>query len=168
LRNLNEDLWKRLNLVNDWIKTADLKASFITIASVAVLGFLIPLNNNLNVIESFIFLIALLTGLTSLIMSILVNLPVLKKSEAINGLIYYGDIESHRNSESFYQSLSSQSDDDITKDLSNQVYENSRIAFKKMRRVGLARYPFLISCGSIFLLISGVIDFSINLIKQIP
>lgn len=153
-----EDLWKRYLLVNDWIKTADLKASFIAVASVGAVGFAIDLNKDLNPIETIFFLISLTSSLRSLWLSLKVNMPILKKYSPGPSLLYYGNIASLTNAKSLYDSLKSQNGSNKTEDLSNQIYENSKIAYKKMRLIGQAKWPLIVNCASLALLGTGLLD----------
>lgn len=154
-----EDLWKRYLLVNDWIKTADLKASFIAVASVGLAGFAIELNKDLNPVEGVFFVVSLILSLASLLISLVVNLPILKKQSPGPSLLYYGNIADLDNSKSLHKSLKNQDRERDYEDLSNQIYENSKIAYKKMRRLGWTRWPLIISFASLAILASGCIDF---------
>lgn len=163
-----EDLWRRYTLVNDWIKAADLKASFIAIASVAVMGFAIDLNKDLNPLELIVFIIVLISSLMSLFMSLMVNLPILKKHSPGPSLLYYGNIANLESGERFHESLMNQDQSNKYLDLSKQIYENSKISYKKMRLLGYIRWPLIVAGSSLAILASGSIDLLVYLIKQIP
>lgn len=154
-----EDLWKRYLLVNDWIKTADLKASFLAVASVGMIGFAINLNKDLHPVEVAFFIISLIFSMRVLWISLKVNLPILNKHSPGPSLLYYGNVASLAQKELLYESFENQDHEDRCLDLSNQIFENSKIAYNKMQSLGKTKWPLIISAVSITILASGFIDF---------
>lgn len=144
-----EDMYKNLEIINQWINNSDGKTS-IVLGLVGIFLTIIFTNSNmvktlLNIIKKLIsnvcfcdVLYLLFLGITIFIcfyglwLLIMVLLPTLKMNKKeIKSYMYFGSISKYATFNGFKDELKNASDENIVDDLLNQIYQNSIICNKK-------------------------------------
>ena len=144
-----EDMYKNLEIINQWINNSDSKTS-IVLGLVGILLTIIFTNSTMvktlldiikNLINNVSFsdvLYLLLLGYTIFIcfyglwLLIRVLLPTLKMNKKeIKSYMYFGSVSNYATFKDFKDELENASDEDIIDDLLNQIYQNSIICNKK-------------------------------------
>lgn len=156
-----EEYWKILSNTNDWIKFSDTKAVVVlTVYGILVTTIYANANDVYNYLSNsffsiFIASIAIILSVLSILFSFLSINPRLKNSNP-SSIIYFGHIQKNaKNSLEYYQNsqdiLSDESE--YEKQVSEQVFVNSKIAWKKFKNVTYSIRLFFFSILSIFVLI---------------
>lgn len=148
-----EEYWKILNKTTAWIKFSDTKA----IVVLTVYGIIITIiySNSKDVYEYLsnstfsiiLSIIVVILSILSLLFSFLAINPRLKNSNA-NSIIFFGHIqEKYKNHSDYYlQSQQILSDEnEYEKQIAEQVYTNSKIAWKKFKNVSYSIRCFFLS-----------------------
>lgn len=151
-----DQLWKRLSLVSDWIKVADAKSSFLIVISLAVYGYIFKMNDIDQIWEKICISIAFIANSCTLLFAIKANLPRLSKSAESPGLIYFNDIAGIKKRR-FLSNLLNQSGSKSKDDLAEQIYEISQVAKNKMFWLSISRW-------SIFITVAAFIPFLFKMI----
>ena len=148
-----EEYWKILNKTTDWIKFSDTKA----IVVLTVYGIIITIiysnskvvyeylsNSTFSVILSII--VAILSFLSVLFSFLAIN-PRLKNTNA-DSIIFFGHIQEKNKDYSEYYLNSQQilsDENEYRKQIAEQVYVNSKIAWKKFKNVSYSIRCFFFS-----------------------
>ena len=138
---MNDNLWKTLHNINEWIRFSEGKA----IAIMATQGVFITIASQKLLEDSLVFgsfelittVVALLFSCVSIGIAFQCLNPSLKISGGVSPL-YFGSIaESFNSSREYYEyfNQSMTADNSISEELCGQIYINSRIADRKYRHV---------------------------------
>lgn len=141
-----EEVWRSLQQVNEWIRFADAKAGAVLAGSGLLGGFIvgsIPTVSDFKVHTTRAVLIGVAIvclGASSLI-TLRILAPRLRTGEP-RSLIYFDHIARRYENDcktfvTNYLSLV-KSDDDLSRQVAEQVWSNSRVARRKFRRVSYA------------------------------
>lgn len=157
-----EEYWKILNKTNDWIKFSDTKAVVI----LTVYGIIITTiySNSKEVYEFLghstfsvvLAIIAVALNFLSVLFSFLTINPRLKNPNP-NSIIYFGHIQEGNSDYSEYYAQSQvilSDENEYEKQLAEQVFANSKIAWKKFRNVSYSIRCFFFSVVSLIILMS--------------
>lgn len=144
-----EDLYKNLDIINQWINNSDNKASII-LGLVGILLTIIFTTGNvtsqtakimkdifLNInFSDILYLIFFLESICVCILGlcdlIKVLIPTLKmKTNRIKSYMFFGSIACYVSFKEYKEDLLKSTEEDIFEDLLNQVYQNSIICNKK-------------------------------------
>jgi hypothetical protein len=146
MKNINITfLQAELNRVSEWIKFADKKSAFLTAYYSVILGFLISQKEqiveelvNYQKYATFFFVVMLicaaisfLVGLFFLLKSVL---PRLKNSLTNKSLFYFGSIANMKFVD-YSKEIENLTEDEMKKQIVEQIYTNSKIADQKMKNV---------------------------------
>lgn len=165
-----EDLYKNLDVINQWINNSDNKASII----LGLVGILLTiifttgnitsqttkimkelfLNTNFSDILYLIFFLGsiciCILGLCDLIK---VLIPTLKmKTNKIKSYMFFGSISCYTSFNEYKEDLLKSTEEDIFEDLLNQVYQNSIICNKKYENFAKGIKYFLVGFVSALIL----------------
>ncbi len=141
--NRIEEYWKVLSNTNEWIKYSDTKATILlTLYGVLLTIIYTNAEETLNALtkSNWILVFSILSGISSIVsvvFSFLCINPRLK-NENPNSIIYFGHIQSKFNNASDYRNLANEIINDDSKyieEISEQVFTNSNIAWKKFSNV---------------------------------
>jgi predicted PurR-regulated permease PerM len=156
-----EEYWKILNKTTDWIKHSDTKAVVV----LTVYGIIITIiySNSKEILEhlnnsSFsvvLTLLAAILGLISVLFSFLTINPRLKNPNS-NSIIYFGHIqEKHKTFNDFYEHSQGVLSDEnkYEKQLAEQVYVNSKIAWRKFKNVTYSIRLFFVSISILLVIL---------------
>jgi len=143
MENRNENYWKTFQNINDWIKFSDTKAGII----VTVYGLILTIiySNAQDVYtwtSSSIFIliitiVAVILTILSVFFAFLCINPSLKNKNP-KSLIYFGHIATKNKKYLEYLSDATtvfEDTDKLSTQLSEQIYENSKIAWSKFKNV---------------------------------
>jgi len=141
--NKIQEYWSILSNINDWIKYSDTKATIILTLYGVILTIiysnandvLIGINNSYWILS--LSILTALFSVLSIIFSFLCINPRLKNSTP-NSIIYFGDIHTKfKNSTDYFEASSGFLSKPInySKELAEQIYTNSNIAWKKFSNV---------------------------------
>lgn len=155
----DEDLWKIYDANKEWIKFADTKAiAFIAIIGVIfnilynISGYILCLSNY-NIIK-ILYISSIILLFLSLIFSLCCLLP--RKSEVKNkNIIYYESINNFNNKEEYHNEIVTINN--LTQDLTSQIYQLANVASKKYCTVKKALILFgigILLILALFLLLS--------------
>lgn len=145
-----DTLWRTYEIINDWIKFSDTKAAAILALNGVIIGVVLTtvltnLSDAQIYLDNHAFLRRLLiSGIILEALSILCCFFCLKPTlwnKNPSSLIYFGDIRrKYKTSFDYMKAVKEQfTDDDKTvSHITNQIWVNSRIAWKKYVAVGLA------------------------------
>lgn len=141
--NKIEEYWKILSNTNDWIKYSDTKATILlTLYGVLLTIVYTNAKETLDALtkSNWILFFSILSGVCSIVSVLFAFLCINPrlKNENPNSIIYFGHIQSKFNSASDYRNLANEIINDDTKyieEISEQVYTNSNIAWKKFSNV---------------------------------
>lgn len=155
-----EDVYKNLEIVNSWINNIDLKASFILAFLGIILGNILNSNNikilrnaiavplnSIGIYEILKIIIVLLLIITSLISGILLIFTLLARIKLDNrskSYFFFGDI-SMMDRKEFVNKFSRKNDNNLKKDILNQVYANSKICEYKSKLYNKSVYFVIIT-----------------------
>ena len=144
-----ETMWKTYNTINEWIRFSDTKAGAILAANgVIVTIVLSKLTGSKDFIYSCpIFLILLIIGILasfiSIILSIVCLTPTLKVGKATSSLIFFANIAEEFKSPNDYEKAALNAltiDEQSMSQITQQVWVNSKVAWKKYKAVTWATY----------------------------
>lgn len=144
-------MWKTYDVINGWIKFSDTKAGAILAANGAILtiAFSKSIDNKDFILDNQFLLISLslgfLFGLISMIFAILCLGPTLRIGES-KSLIYFGHIAQKYDSFNRYKidvAASFRDESGSIDQITNQVWANSKIAWKKYINVSRAILSFI-------------------------
>lgn len=152
--NKNENLWRILQMTNEWVRYSDTKAVTLLGVQGILLGFLMKslgdaFSGEMSLYLLFLILIAFALNIASVVFAFLCINPQLNSQGSISP-IYFGSIANHfKDSGHYYEHFSKTFDEDdhIAKELCSQVYINSCTANKKFCRV---TYSLRFFVGSLF------------------
>lgn len=155
-----EEYWKILDKTNDWIKFSDTKAVVI----LTFYGIIITaIYSNSNEVYAFlsgsifsisIAIIAVLLSITSVLFSFLSINPRLRNLNP-HSILYFGHIQENYSNYTDYFEHSRDvisNDTEYEKQIAEQIYVNSKIAWKKFKNITYSLRCFFLSILSIFLL----------------
>ena len=156
-----EEYWKILNKITDWIKFSDTKAVVV----LTVYGIIITIiySNSKDVYDylsnsSFSIILSIIIGVLSflsVLFSFLAINPRLKNPNA-NSIIYFGHIQEKYNNPSDYYLQSQQiltDENEYEKQISEQVFVNSKIAWKKFKNVSYSIRCFFFSILTLIIIL---------------
>ena len=139
----NQEYWNILNNINDWIKYSDTKATLL----LTLYGVIITIiySNSVDVLEGLknsnytlvLSIAGIFFSIASIVNSFLCINPRLKNKNP-NSIIYFGHIQSKFSTAKEYFKSSSEiisNDKSYQKEISEQIYTNSKIAWKKFSNV---------------------------------
>lgn len=165
---MTDQNWNILHYNSDWLKFSDTKASII----LTVYGIIITIiysNSNdiftaINTSKPLLILsiICALMSLVSIFFSFMCINPNLKNPNP-NSIIYFGHIATKYDSFDAYHEefLRVNSNDQISEQINEQIYTNSKIAWKKFFHVSWSIRFFVLTIA--ILLIQVIIYLSTNL-----
>lgn len=149
--NMNEDLWKTLSSVNEWVQFSEGKAVALLAAQGVLIGLLsqgqLGQEQNLETAELTLGSIAVVLNALSMFYAFLCLNPRLKSSGGVSPL-YFGSISSSFNSSNEYHDYYKDKMSDgasISKELCGQIFINSQIASKKYGNVAYSIRAFIAS-----------------------
>ncbi len=165
-----EDLYKNLDVINQWINNSDNKASII----LGLVGILLTiifttgnitsqttkimkelfLNTNFSDILYLIFFLgSICVGILGLCDLIKVLIPTLKmKTNKIKSYMFFGSIACYTSFNEYKEDLLKSTEEDVFEDLLNQVYQNSIICNKKYENFAKGIKYFLVGFVSTLIL----------------
>jgi hypothetical protein len=157
-----QEYWNILNNINEWIRYSDTKAVILlTLYGVIITIIYSNANEVLLALNSsdFIFYLAILSiilSFLSVLFSLLCVNPRLKNKNP-NSVIYFGHIQEKFKTPDEYLVKSNEildEEKDYLKELSEQVFSNSNIAWKKFSNVTWSLRFF---ASSIFILLGSIL-----------
>lgn len=166
-----ETMWKNYNTINEWIRFSDTKAGAI-IAANGVIATIVfsKLAEAKGFFESTtIFLILLIIGILASFFSIILSLvcltPTLKIGKTKSSLIFFANIAEKFTSSNDYEKATLnalKNDEQAFSQISQQVWANSKVAWKKYKIVTWATYflelTILIGIIGIFRILASYIS----------
>ena len=175
-KNIKEDSYKKLEIINEWINNSDNKTSIV----LGIVGIILTIifsngsitNNLLKIIYGIIldinfddilyiiiFILLICFCIYGLYCLIKVLIPTLKiKFKNTKSFIYFGSICKYSNFKEYKKDLLKANEDDILDDLLNQIYLNSIICNQKF--INFARginFFFFFLIGTIIMYIIGIL-----------
>ena len=138
---MNENLWKTLTTINEWVRFSEGKAVALLTAQgvlIAVLSQILLTGNQIfGTIESLLSGIAIILNTASMFFSFLCLNPRLKLRGGISPLFFGSIASSFKDSIEYYEFYRSKmnTDETISKELCGQIFVNSQIANRKYRHV---------------------------------
>ncbi|MCO5278938.1 MAG: DUF5706 domain-containing protein [Saprospiraceae bacterium] len=150
---MTQELWNILTKTTDWVKYSDAKAVLLLTLHGVVLTIVYTNANSVYDFSStnwFTILLTILisgTSLTSIIYSFLVVNPRLKNTNPTS-LIYFGHIqEKFKNHKDYFQTAKTILKDKelLDEQLAEQIYTNSKVAWKKFSFITLSLRYFFVS-----------------------
>ncbi|MDG3546260.1 Pycsar system effector family protein [Methanobacterium formicicum] len=159
--NINS-LWNIYNTVNEWIKFSDTKAAVVLATNGVILSLFFSNIFNYIKIEQLTILIIILiiigttAGLFSIIFAILCLVPNTNNYK-LKSLIFFGDIAKFESPEKYSDEVGKKLFNDLKRQISQEIWINSRIASNKYDNVSYSIKLLLISI--LFLIMPFVIKF---------
>lgn len=139
-------LWETLTHVNAWIRFADAKAGGLLTLGGAFGGALLmwlgdpsSAARGATTISIVLLAVSVVAALGVAVNALLCLAPLTDPVDSeYQTTIFFGHIAQHDSWRSFFQSMRQEDTDRLLQDLSHQVYENSRIATYKFRKIARA------------------------------
>lgn len=166
-----EDAYQTLELINSWINNVDTKSSFGLAFIAALIGFVfynigktpLPIQKFLELVRAHTFSMiifiqaALIVALyTSCLASILMFLAALlgrtKNTSGKQSIMFFGTISQYSLNDYKAKTLN-MNNRDISKDLVEQVYTNSKICTQKFKYYNWGMYALVVSALLCFICI---------------
>lgn len=157
-----EEYWKILNKTTDWIKFSDTKA----IVVLTVYGIIITIiySNSKEVYEYIsnstfsiiLSIVVVILSLLSVLFSFLAINPRLKNTNA-DSIIFFGHIQEKNKTYSDYFLNSQQilsDENEYQKQIAEQVFINSKIAWKKFKNVSYSIRCFFFSIITLIIILT--------------
>lgn len=141
--SVREHLLQVLRLLQDQARSADAKAGPIVAVTSALVGWMLLTGKALGphalAWPNVLFHVALAAGAISDFLAILVIVPR-PWSPHLPGSFFFGDIVQHADAAAFWQHLNGQSEEDLARQLSDEVYVMARIVHRKFTSVTWASW----------------------------
>ncbi len=156
-------LQSELNRVSEWIKFADKKTAFLATYYSVIFGLVIsqkdPILNNIANYQKWIFafyffiligaIVSFLVGIFFLLKSVF---PRLKNSFTDKSLFYFGHVANMKFID-YSKEIEKLTEDEVKKQVIEQIYTNSTIAAQKMKNVQNSIKSFIAFSFFVLLLI---------------
>lgn len=156
---MNEDLWKTLTSINEWVRFSEGKAVALLAAQGVLVGLLsqdqLGQENDLNTIGVVLGGVAITLNAASMLFAFFCLNPRLKLRGGVSPL-YFGSIAaSFKTSVEYYDYYKNKmaDNDAVSKELCGQIFVNSQIADRKYKNVAYSIRLFLSSALFWFLFI---------------
>ena len=161
-----ENLWKTYQMVNDWVKFSDIKAGVV----ITVIGLCYTIiYTNANTVYSYLTSsnLILILAIITIILSMLSGFYAFKclnprlNNQNPNSILYFGHISQNANFNAYITQLNDvfQDNENVVRQLAEQVHTNSKIAWNKFINVTYSIRFFFIG---ISLLIINIIIYFLN------
>ena len=160
--NKISNYWNTLQSVSEWVRFSDTKAGVVITVYCVILTIIysnaqeVYLAVSSSTLQVVLVIVAGLLSFVSLVNCFLCLNPRLKNDNPTSGL-YYGHIAKLKNHEEYLNLVSGKfgNDSEFEKQITEQIYINSKIAWKKFNNVGWAiRFFFgsiIVLFGSMFI-----------------
>jgi hypothetical protein len=144
-----ETLWKTYGIINEWIRFSDTKAGAILTANGVIASIVLSkLANSTNFLDihpifPILLIIGTITTFLSIFFSIICLSPTLKVGDKTNSVLFFANIAERYKTHCDYEKKAHDvlSDEkQATNQIAQQVWANSKVAWKKYKAVAWATY----------------------------